>query len=52
MLIGLLRSSGFEAEGLVEIPGPADAETPTDPLATAEWARRWPIEEVWKARRR
>ena len=20
-------------------------------LATAEWARRWPIEEVWRARK-
>lgn len=29
----------------------ADAEMPADPLATAEWSRRWPIEEVWKARK-
>jgi hypothetical protein len=51
-MIRLLRSSGFEVEDLVEIRAPDDAETPTDPLATAEWSRRWPIEEVWRARRR
>ena len=27
------------------------AAMPTDPLATPEWARRWPIEEAWKARK-
>jgi len=51
-MIRLLRSSGFEVEDLVEYPAPADAVTPSDPLATAEWSRRWPIEEAWKARRR
>ncbi|MDQ3210506.1 MAG: class I SAM-dependent methyltransferase [Actinomycetota bacterium] len=51
-MIELLRSSGFEVEGLVEYPAPDDAETPSDPLATAEWSRRWPIEEAWKARKR
>lgn len=51
-MIRLLRSSGFEVEDLVEIRAPQDARTPTDPLATAEWARRWPIEEAWKARKR
>jgi SAM-dependent methyltransferase len=50
--IRLLRRSGFEVEDLVEIQAPAGAETPTDPLATAEWSRRWPVEEVWKARKR
>ena len=51
-MIRLLRSSGFDVLDLVEYPAPADAETPSDPLATAEWSRRWPIEEAWKARRR
>jgi SAM-dependent methyltransferase len=50
-MIRLLRGSGFEVEDLVEIRAPEDAETPTDPLATPEWSRRWPIEEAWKARR-
>ncbi len=51
-MIRLLRASGFEVEDVVAYPAPEDAETPTDPLATVEWSRRWPIEEVWKARRR
>jgi SAM-dependent methyltransferase len=49
--IRLLRSCGFEVEDLVEIRAPEDAETPTDPLASAGWARRWPTEDVWKARK-
>ena len=50
-MIRLLRDSGFEVEDLVEVRAPEGAETPADPLATAEWARRWPIEEAWKARK-
>jgi SAM-dependent methyltransferase len=48
-MIRLLRSSGFEVEDLVEIQAPEDAVLPSDPLATVEWSRRWPVEEVWKA---
>jgi SAM-dependent methyltransferase len=51
-MLRLLRSSGFEVEDLVEIRAPEGAETPSDLLATAEWARRWPSEEVWIARKR
>lgn len=50
-MIRLLRDAGFEIEDLVEVRAPEGAETPTDPLATAAWSRRWPIEEAWKARR-
>jgi SAM-dependent methyltransferase len=51
-MIRLLRDSGFEVEDLVEIRAQDDAVTPSDPLATAEWSRKWPIEEAWKARKR
>jgi SAM-dependent methyltransferase len=54
-MIRLLRSSGFEIEDLVEIRAPEGAvggSPPSDPLATAEWSRRWPIEEAWLARKR
>jgi hypothetical protein len=51
-MIRLLRDSGFQVEALVEVRAPEGAANPTDPLATAEWSRRWPIEEGWKARRR
>jgi hypothetical protein len=50
-MIRLLRGSGFEVEDLVEIRAPEDAGEPSDPLVTAAWSRRWPAEEVWKARK-
>jgi hypothetical protein len=50
-MVRLLLDSGFEVKDLVEVQAPEGAETPADPLATAEWSRRWPIEEVWKARK-
>ncbi len=49
--IRLLRANGFDIEDLIEIQAPADAST-TYPFVTADWARRWPCEEVWKARKR
>lgn len=49
--IRLLRSSGFEIENLVEVRPPADATT-RYPFVTLEWARRWPCEEAWRARKR
>jgi SAM-dependent methyltransferase len=51
--IDLLRESGFELERLVEVQAPAAAEThPYYTFVTAEWAKRWPSEEIWVARRR
>ena len=50
--IRLLRSSGFEVEDLVELRPAEGATAPGFPYATAEWARQWPSEEVWKARKR
>jgi SAM-dependent methyltransferase len=51
--IDLLRGSGFEIERLVEVRAPADAETHAYyAYVTAEWARRWPAEEIWVARKR
>jgi SAM-dependent methyltransferase len=51
--IRVLRASGFEVEDLVELQAPADAEThPYYDYVTADWGRRWPAEEIWKARKR
>jgi SAM-dependent methyltransferase len=51
--IRLLRSSGFELESMFEIRAPEDAEThPVYDYVTAEWARQWPSEEIWVARKR
>jgi SAM-dependent methyltransferase len=49
--IRLLRSHGFDVEDLVELRPAADATT-TYPFVTLDWARRWPSEEVWVARKR
>jgi ubiquinone/menaquinone biosynthesis C-methylase UbiE len=52
-LIDLLRDSGFEIERLVELYAPDGAETHRFyDYVTPEWGRRWPVEEIWVARRR
>ncbi len=51
--IDLLRASGFEIERLVELQAPPDAQTHERySYVTADWARRWPCEEIWAARKR
>jgi SAM-dependent methyltransferase len=49
--IRLLREHGFEVEDLIELRPPPDSTTEYDHV-TLEWALRWPVEEVWRARRR
>lgn len=49
--IRLLGRSGFEIEELAAVR-PETTATTRYPFVTLEWARRWPCEEVWKARRR
>jgi SAM-dependent methyltransferase len=51
-LIRLLRETGFEIEALIEVQAPADAKPHRyDSLPTLDWARKWPSEEIWKARK-
>jgi SAM-dependent methyltransferase len=50
-MIRLLRSSGFDVEDMIEVRPDADAVT-SYAWAPIEWARRWPVEEIWKARKR
>ena len=52
-MIGVLRSSGFEVEALHELQAPAAAETHAYyDFVTADWARKWPSEEIWVVRKR
>jgi SAM-dependent methyltransferase len=52
-MVRLLRDSGFEVEGLWEIQASDSAEDHRYyDFVSAEWARKWPAEEVWKARKR
>jgi SAM-dependent methyltransferase len=49
--IRLLRANGFEIEDLLELR-PAPGTTTSYGFVTVDWARRWPCEEAWRARRR
>ena len=49
-MIRLLRENGFVVEDLIEVRPPEDATT-RYPFVTLEWSRRWPCEEIWKARK-
>lgn len=47
--IRLFRANGFEILDLIELRVPEGATT-RYPYVTAEWAHRWPSEQVWKVR--
>ncbi len=52
-LIDVLRENGFEVERFVELYAPDDASTHDYyNYVSAEWARKWPAEELWSARKR
>ncbi len=49
--IRILRASGFLVEALHELYAAGNASTPDYyDIATAEWARSWPVEDLWTAR--
>jgi SAM-dependent methyltransferase len=51
--IDLLRENGLQVERLIELYAPDDAEThPYYDYVTPDWARKWPAEEIWVARKR
>lgn len=50
-LFALLRDSGFDVVDLIEVYAPADAEKATYYHSNAEWAKKWPWEEIWRARK-
>jgi hypothetical protein len=49
--IRVLREAGFEVEALHEVQVPEDAPPADYNWMTKEWARRWPCEEIWLARK-
>jgi SAM-dependent methyltransferase len=50
--ISVLRRNGFELERLVELRASASATThPYYSDVPVEWARQWPAEEIWVARK-
>ncbi len=49
-MVRLLRRCGFVLEELIEVQ-PPDGSVTSFSLITLEWARKWPCEEIWKARK-
>ncbi len=49
--IRVLRDNGFAVEDLVELSARAGAATTYADYAPPKWARRWPAEWIWNARR-
>ncbi len=49
--IRLLRESGFAVEGLWELHAAESVEDHEYYPFSADWARKWPAEEIWKARK-
>jgi SAM-dependent methyltransferase len=50
--IRLFRSSRFEILDLIETRPPAGAESTYRDEYDREWARSWPMEQIWKLRKR
>jgi SAM-dependent methyltransferase len=49
--VRMLRGAGFVVEALHELYAPKDAPSPDYyDIATADWASRWPVEDLWAAR--
>jgi hypothetical protein len=51
-LFRVLREAGFELLDLVEVFAREDSrDHGRYTYVTAEWARKWPAEEIWRARK-
>jgi SAM-dependent methyltransferase len=49
--IGLFRESGLVVEELMELRPPVDATSSYRDERDRAWARRWPMEHIWRLRR-
>jgi SAM-dependent methyltransferase len=49
--IRLFRSSGLVVEDLIETRPPVDATTSYRGEAAIAWARKWPMEQIWRVRK-
>jgi len=51
--IDLLHASGFQVERLIDVYATADSKRHDYyGYVSVEWARKWPVEEIWTARKR
>lgn len=49
--IRLFRENGLAVEALLEIQPPAGAESTYRGAEETEWARHWPMEQIWSVRK-
>jgi SAM-dependent methyltransferase len=49
--IRLFRANGLQVEDLIELRPSEDATTTYTDYITLKWARNWPGEQIWKARK-
>jgi ubiquinone/menaquinone biosynthesis C-methylase UbiE len=49
--IRVFRTSGFVVEDLVEVQPPPGVESTYRDADETAWARRWPMEQIWKVRK-
>ncbi|MBA2488326.1 MAG: class I SAM-dependent methyltransferase [Chloroflexi bacterium] len=50
--IRLLKANGFDIDDLIELQAPPAAQTHAFyDYVSADWARKWPAEEIWVARK-
>jgi SAM-dependent methyltransferase len=49
--IRLFREHGFVIESLVEVRPPEEASSTYRTPAETAWARRWPMEQIWRVRK-
>jgi SAM-dependent methyltransferase len=49
--IKLFRAHGLRVEALIEIRPPEGAQSTYRSAEETEWARSWPMEEIWKCRK-
>jgi len=50
-LIRVLGEHGFAVEALHELQRPEGSRDTRYDFVTPEWSRRWPCEEIWRARK-
>ena len=50
--IRLFRANGLDVEDLIELRPSVRARSTYEEFVTPGWARRWPAENIWKARKR
>lgn len=48
----LFRANGLEVEDLIHVRPPEDAASTYRDVRDRAWARRWPLEDLWRLRRR